>query len=59
MSCTEDTDVRVYYFDGSTKLDVELSRDTQITNNFLMRVGVRSILASKTVISAQLRLGVV
>ncbi len=48
-----DTDVRVYYFDGSTKLDVELSRDTQITNNFLMRVGVRSILASKTVLQAQ------
>ena len=52
-----DTDVRVYYVDGSTKLDVELSRDTQITNNFLMRVGVRSILASKTVISAQIGSG--
>ncbi len=52
-----DTDVRVYYFDGSTKLDVELSRDTQITNNFFMRVGVRSILASKTVVQAQIGSG--
>lgn len=44
-----DTDVRAYYHSGSAKLDIELSRDTQITNNFLIRVGVRSILASKTV----------
>lgn len=44
-----DTNVRSYYHNGSAKLDVELSRDTQITNNFLIRLGVRSILASKTV----------
>lgn len=44
-----DTNVRGYFKSGSAKLDIELSRDTQITNNFLIRVGARSILASKTV----------
>lgn len=44
-----DTDVRTYYHDGSVKLDTELSRDTQITNNFFIRTGIRSILATKTV----------
>lgn len=44
-----DTNVRTYYHDGSIKLDVELSRDTQITNNFFIRLGARSILATKTV----------
>jgi hypothetical protein len=48
-----DTDIRIYYFDGSTKFDIELSRDTQITNNFLMRIGLRSILATKTVARAE------
>lgn len=43
------TDVRAYYHNGSAKLDVELSRDTQITNNFFIRADVRSILATKTV----------
>ncbi len=47
-----DTDIRAYYYGGSAKLDIELSRDTQITNNFLIRTGIRSILASKTVIHA-------
>lgn len=44
-----DTDVRTYFYGGSLKLDAELSRDTQITNNFLIRAGLRSILATKTV----------
>ena len=44
-----DTDIRSYYHNGSTKLDIELSRDTQITNNFFIRAGIRSILASKSV----------
>jgi len=52
-----DTDVRGYFYGGSAKLDVELSRDTQITNNFFIRLGVRSILASKTVTSANLGSG--
>ena len=47
-----DTDVRGYYYSGSAKLDIELSRDTQITNNFLIRAGVRGIFASKTVTQA-------
>jgi len=44
-----DTNIRTYYYGGSAKLDFELSRDTQITNNFFIRLGARSILASKTV----------
>lgn len=44
-----DANARAYFHSGSAKLDIELSRDTQITNNFFIRAGVRSILASKTV----------
>lgn len=47
-----DTDLRGYFYAGSFKLDAELSRDTQITNNFFIRTGIRSILASKTVVKA-------
>jgi uncharacterized protein involved in copper resistance len=49
-----DTNVRAYYYNGSAKLDVELSRDTQIINNFFIRAGIRSILASKTVLQASI-----
>lgn len=52
-----DTDVRGYLHSGSAKLDVELSRDTQITNNFFIRLGARSILASKTVTQAAIGSG--
>lgn len=43
-----DTNIRAYYHRGSIKLDADLSRDTQITNNFFIRLGIRSILATKT-----------
>ncbi len=52
-----DTNVRSYFKSGSAKLDIELSRDTQMTNNFLIRVGARSILASKTVYQAAIGSG--
>ncbi len=52
-----DTDVRGYFHSGSTKLDIELSRDTQITNNFFVRLGARSILATKTVTQAAIGSG--
>lgn len=52
-----DTNARAYYHSGSTKLDVELSRDTQITNNFFIRTAIRSILATKTVEQAELGSG--
>lgn len=52
-----DTDVRGYYHSGSAKLDVELSRDTQITNNFLIRLGIRGIAATKTVTQAAIGTG--
>ncbi len=44
-----DTNLRGYYYRGSAKLDVALARDTQITNNFFIRTGIRSILATKTI----------
>lgn len=52
-----DTDLRTYYYSGSAKVDLTLSRDTQITNNFFVRLGVRSILASKTVTQAEIGSG--
>lgn len=52
-----DTDARLYYHRGSVKLDVELSRDSQITNNFFIRVGARSILATKTVVRDEIGSG--
>lgn len=52
-----ETDIRGYYHNGSAKLDIELSRDTQITNNFLIRTGIRSILATKTVTEAEIGSG--
>lgn len=42
-------DARAYYHDGSAKMDVELSRDTQITDNFLVKLAARGIAATKTV----------
>ena len=44
-----ETDARMYFRNGSAKWDIDLSRDTQLTNNFFVRLGVRGIFASKTV----------
>jgi len=52
-----DTDVRAYYHSGSFKWDIDLSRDTQITNNFFIRLGVSGDLATKTVIQDQVGSG--
>jgi uncharacterized protein involved in copper resistance len=52
-----DTNVRAYFYSGSAKFDIELSRDSQITNNFFIRVGARSIFASKTVTRASIGSG--
>ncbi|MGL5742411.1 MAG: hypothetical protein ACRCXC_07620 [Legionella sp.] len=49
-----DTDLRIYFYGGSVKFDLELSRDTQITNNFLIKTDIRSILATKTVLNAEI-----
>lgn len=51
------TDVRAYYHHGSTKLDAELSRDTQITNNFFIKIGIRSILATQTIATDEIGSG--
>lgn len=52
-----DTNIRVYYHEDSVKLDAELSRDSQMTNNFFVRTGVRSILATKTVTQSDIGSG--
>ncbi|KTD19217.1 multicopper oxidase domain-containing protein [Legionella jordanis] len=49
-----ETDLRTYYYNGSFKLDLELSRATQISNNLFIETAVRSILATKTVTRAEL-----
>lgn len=43
------TDIRAYYHKGSGKLDVDLTRDTQIAHNFFVRTEVEGLFASKTV----------
>lgn len=52
-----DTNARVYFYDGDVKFDLELSRDTQITNNFLIRTGARAVIASKTIHQAAIGSG--
>jgi CopA family copper-resistance protein len=52
-----DINIRGYTYSGSAKLDAEFSRDTQITNNFFIRAGVRGILASKTITQAEIGSG--
>lgn len=52
-----DTNLRTYYHSGSTKFDLQLSRDTQITNRFFIRTGIRSIVATKTVASDEIGSG--
>jgi len=52
-----DVDLRAYYHSGSVKFDLEISRDSQMTNNFFIRIGARSILATKTVSKAQIGSG--
>lgn len=49
-----DTDLRAYYHEGSLKFNLELSRDTQITNNFLIKTDIVSILSTKTVHDAEI-----
>lgn len=53
-----DTNIRSYVNEGSVKLDAEFSRDTQITNNFFIRAGIRSILATKTITDDQVGSGI-
>jgi FtsP/CotA-like multicopper oxidase with cupredoxin domain len=43
------TDIRAYYHNGSSKLDLDLTRDTQIAHNFFVKTEVEGLFASKTV----------
>lgn len=53
-----DTNIRSYLNQGSIKLDAEFFRDTQITDNFFIRAGIRSILASKTISADEIGSGI-
>ena len=43
------TDIRAYYHNGSSKLDLDFSRDTQIAHNFFIRTEIEGLFSSKTV----------
>lgn len=45
-----ETDIRAYYHNGSSKLDVDLTRDTQIAHNFFIRTEIEALFANKTVV---------
>ncbi|WP_133141328.1 multicopper oxidase domain-containing protein [Legionella moravica] len=49
-----DTNIRTYYRDGSVKFDIQLARATQLTNNFFFLTGLRSILATHTVVKNEI-----
>lgn len=51
------TDVRAYLHDGSTKLDIELARDTQVTHRIFFRLALESIFATKTIVKDELGSG--
>ena len=44
-----DTNVRVYAHAGSVKFNIDLSRDNQLGDNFFIRTGIRTLMATKTV----------
>lgn len=52
-----DTNVRAYYHRDSFKLDAEFFRDSQISRNFLIRTGIRGILATKTIVKNEVGSG--
>lgn len=47
-----ETDIRAYTYAGSFKGDIELTRDTQIAGNFLIKTALRGIFATQTVPNA-------
>jgi CopA family copper-resistance protein len=51
------TNARFYLYGGSLKLDLELTRDTQITNNFFIRTAFRTLMATRTVEEATIGSG--
>ena len=51
------TDARLYGRAGSLKLDLDLSRDTQLGDQFFLRTGIRTIAATKTVATDQIGAG--
>ncbi|CAM2999472.1 multicopper oxidase domain-containing protein [Legionella anisa] len=49
-----DTNIRTYYRDGSVKFDIQLARANQLTDNFFLITGIRSILATHTVVKNEI-----
>ncbi|HEV2524570.1 MAG TPA: multicopper oxidase domain-containing protein [Gammaproteobacteria bacterium] len=49
-----DINIRTYYHRDSFKFDAEFSRDSQITNNLLIRAGVRGVFATKTIVKNEI-----
>lgn len=52
-----ETNARAYYHNGSFKFDLEFDRETQITNNFFLGCGIRSIIATKTLLDDEIGSG--
>lgn len=52
-----DTDIRIYYPNGILKFDLDFRRMTQITNNFLLLLGIRMIIGTQTVVNNQIGSG--
>jgi len=48
---------RLYYHKGSLKLDVEFGRNTQLTNNLFLGIGIRGIVATKKVVPNEIGSG--
>jgi uncharacterized protein involved in copper resistance len=53
-----DTEIRTNLHKGSVKLDLELIRNTQISNNFYLGASVRNIISSKSIVNDKIGQGV-
>ena len=51
------TDLRAYYYQGALKFDLDLYRDTQITNNWFIRADARGLIATQSVPLAAINSG--
>ncbi len=49
--------LRAYYRNGSAKFDLQFERNTQITDRWIIQLGIRSILATKTIERMQVGVG--
>ncbi len=52
-----ETNLRSYLHKDSLKIDLQLTRDTQITDHFFVRTGLRGIIATKDVLADEIGTG--